>query len=308
MKQAMLEDKRRERAMSNELTAYGAVELGKDQFELIASESKLVKWAEESQFAVQAINKNTMLQQCAPQSIQESITNVAAIGLSLNPAFGYAYLVPESIKAGNQWVKVCQLRVSFKGLVKIATDSGAIKFVRAEIVRENDSFTYNGPMAAPLHQMNPFGDRGNVIGVYCIAKTADYEYLTDVMSMAEIDKIRKAAKQDGVWSNWFEEMAKKALVKRASKLWPMGTGADRFNQAVQVVNDVEGNEIKDITPEKPGAPKIEQKPAISQEGLELAASKIKSGELTIDRLLEARELTPEQIEYVQAMAQGFDCK
>lgn len=238
--------------MSNELTAYGAIELGKEKFELIASDEKLVKWAEESQFAVQALNKNGMLQQCAPQSIQESITNVAAIGLSLNPAYGYAYLVPDSIKSGGQWIKVCQLRVSFKGLVKIATDSGAIKFVRAEIVKENDAFTYNGPMAAPVHQMNPFGDRGNVVGVYCIAKTPDGEYLTDVMSMADIDKIRKAAKQDGVWSKWFEEMAKKAIIKRASKQWPLGNGSERFNTAVQVVNDIEGSENieRDVTPEK----------------------------------------------------------
>jgi recombination protein RecT len=245
-----------EDSVSNELTAYGAVELGQQQFELIASKDKLVSWAEESQFAVQLLNKNAMLQQCAPQSIQESITNVAAIGLSLNPAYGYAYLVPDSIKSGQQWVKVCQLRVSFKGLVKIAVDSGAIKFVRAEIVKENDVFTYNGPMAAPVHQMNPFGDRGKVVGVYCIAKTPDGEILTDVMGIDDINKIRAAAKQDGVWAKWFEEMAKKAIIKRASKHWPLGNGADRFNTAVSVVNDIEGSETieRDVTPKQHNLP------------------------------------------------------
>lgn len=285
--------------MSNELTAYGAIELGQKQFEIIASKENLVAWAEESQFAVQAVNKNTMLQQCAPQSIQESITNVAAIGLSLNPNRGYAYLVPDSIKAGNQWVKVCQLRVSFKGLVKIATDSGAIKFVRAEIVREKDAFVYNGPMSAPTHQMNPFGDRGEVVGVYCVAKTPDGEYLTDVMSMAEIQKIRDAAKRDGVWSKWFEEMCKKAIIKRASKLWPMGNGEERFSRAVAVVNDAEGSDFieRDITP-KPE--RIEPKKSqISDEGLAIAILKIKSGELTVDRLLANRELTDEQLDFLQ---------
>ena len=281
--------------MSNEINAYGAIDLGKDQFELIASKENLVAWAEESQFAVQILNKNATLQQCTPQSIQESITNVAAIGLSLNPAYGYAYLVPDGIKSGQQWIKVCQLRVSFKGLVKIAVDSGAIKFVRAEIVRENDSFTYNGPMAAPVHQMNPFGDRGKVVGVYCIAKTPDNEYLTDVMSVDEINKIRAAAKQDGVWSKWFEEMAKKAIIKRASKQWPMGNGAERFSTAVAVVNDVEGSDSveRDITPQ---AERIEpQKPVISNEGFAKALEKIAAGTLTADRLMQSRELTQEQI-------------
>ena len=106
-------------------------------------------------------------------------------------------------------------------------------------------------MAAPNHQMNPFGDRGKIVGVYCIAKTCDGEYLTDVMSMEDIEKIRKAAKQDGVWSKWFEEMAKKAIIKRASKQWPLGKGEERFSQAVSVVNDVEGGEPireRDVTP------------------------------------------------------------
>lgn len=286
--------------MSNELTAYGAVKLGQQQFELIASKDKLVSWAEESQFAVQLLNKNAMLQQCAPQSIQESITNVAAIGLSLNPAYGYAYLVPDSIKSGQQWVKVCQLRVSFKGLVKIAVDSGAIKFVRAEIVKENDVFTYNGPMAAPVHQMNPFGDRGKVVGVYCIAKTPDGEILTDIMGVDDINKIRAAAKQDGVWAKWFEEMAKKAIIKRASKHWPLGNGADRFNTAVSVVNDIEGSEAieRDVTP-KPAAIEPPAKPAISEDGLLAAATKILSGELTLDRLVAARELTGDQLQYIE---------
>jgi len=279
--------------MSNELTAYGAVELGREQFELIASKEKLVSWAEESQFAVQALNKNTMLQQCAPQSLQEAITNVAAIGLTLNPAYGYAYLVPDSIKAGNQWIKVCQLRVSFKGLVKIAIDSGAIKFVRAEIVKQNDKFTYNGPMAAPVHQMNPFADRGETVGAYCIAKTADGECLTDVMSIADINKIREAAKQDGVWKKWPEEMAKKAIIKRASKQWPLGNGADRFNNAVQVVNDMEGNEPieRDITPEAKAEP---EKEALDNDRLASGIEKIQAGQYTVEKLRARYSLTEEQ--------------
>ncbi len=284
--------------MSNELTAYGAIELCKDQFELIANNDNIIKWANESQFAVQALNKNTMLQACAPQSVQESIINVAAIGLSLNPAYGYAYLVPDSIKAGSQWIKVCQLRVSFKGLMKIAIDSGAIKFVRAEIVKENDSFQYNGPMASPEHKMNPFSDRGKTVGVYCIAKTQDNEYLTDVMSFEEIAKIRAAAKQDGVWSKWFEEMAKKAVIKRASKQWPLGNGSDRFNKAVQVVNEVEGSpEIeREIQPQTES---IEhKKAALGKQGTEKAILKIKAGSYTREALLSYYDVTPEQLQYI----------
>jgi len=145
------------------------VEEAAPKFNQIASQGKLVRWAEESQFAIQTIQKNDQLAKCAPHTVQNAIVNVAAVGLTLNPADGYAYLVPEWDKGlkGN----ACQLRVSFKGLIKIANDSGAIKWVKAEIVRQADQFLYKGVGQLPEHSMNPFQDRGSVVGVYCVAKT-----------------------------------------------------------------------------------------------------------------------------------------
>ena len=96
----------------------------------------LVKWEQESQFATQALQKNNKLRACEVETIQNSIINVAACGLTLNPADGYAYLVPEYNKGTGK--NECMLRISFKGLIKAATDSGVIKWVRAEVVKEND--------------------------------------------------------------------------------------------------------------------------------------------------------------------------
>ena len=102
--------------------------------------------------------------------------------------------------------------------------------------------------------MNPFSDRGATVGVYCVAKTFDGDFLVDVMSVEEIVKIRKAAKQDYVWSAWPDEMAKKAIIKRASKQWPKTDRHDRLDRAIAVVNEYEGSEDfyrkeKDITPD-----------------------------------------------------------
>lgn len=227
--------------MSNQqLTWPQVIDQVAPKFNEIASTQKLVTWAEESQFAIQAIQKNESLAKCHVHTVQNSVINVAAIGLTLNPALGYAYLVPEKGE--------CNLKVSFKGLLKIATDSGSIKWVKAEIVKANDKFTYRGACTLPDHEMNPFGDRGATVGVYCVAKTFDGDYLVDVMSADEIAKIRKAAKQDYVWSAWPDEMAKKAIIKRASKQWPKTDRDDRLDRAIAVVNEYEGSE--DIRTEK----------------------------------------------------------
>jgi recombination protein RecT len=227
-----------------------------NKFVEIASREKLVSWAEESQFAIQAIQGNDSLAKCAPHTVQNAIINVAAVGLTLNPAYGYAYLVPE---AGD-----CKLRISFKGLCKVATDSGAIKWVRAEVVCDGEEFEYLGPCAMPIHKItNPFS-RGKTIGVYCVAKTHEGDVLTDIMGLADVEKIKAKAKTKNVWNEWFDEMAKKAIIKRASKQWPK---TDRMETAVDHLNEQEGSEI-DITPRATVARATELSHTISEEQAE----------------------------------------
>ncbi len=208
--------------------------------EISNTNGQLVKWQQESQFALQALQKNDFLRKCAPHTIENSIINIASCGLTLNPADGYAYLVPEYNKATKQ--QECVLRISFKGLIKAATDSGVIKYVRAEVVKENDSFTYKGPCMAPEHEMDPFKPRGNPVGVYCIAKTSEGDILADTMSWEEVDKIKGAAKTQMVWTQWPEEMAKKAIIKRAAKQWPKSDGSSALHATVDTLNEIEGSD------------------------------------------------------------------
>jgi recombination protein RecT len=197
-----------------------------------------LNFKKEANFALQILKGNDFLRAKAqgnPDSLQNAITNIAAIGISLNPAVKEAYLVPR----GNQ---VC-LDISYIGLVKLATDTGAIEWVQAEIVKKNDSFKYLGVGKAPLHEMEPFGDRGETIGVYCVAKLATGEHLSTIMSKAECDAIRDKSSQaakSGPWRDFYEEMLKKTAIKRASKLWPK---SERIQQAVEVINEHEGIEF-----------------------------------------------------------------
>lgn len=232
--------------MSNQqLTWPQVIDQVAPKFNEIACTQKLVTWAEESQFAVQALQKNEALAKCAVHTVQNAVVNVASVGLTLNPALGYAYLVPESGE--------CNLKVSFKGLLKIATDSGSILWAKAEIVKDNDDFEYLGVCTPPVHKMNPFKDRGNTIGVYCVAKTHQGDFLVDHMGMQDINKIKAAAKTKNVWNAWEDEMIKKAMIKRASKQWPKTDRDDRLDRAIAVVNEYEGSE--EIRPERDITPK-----------------------------------------------------
>lgn len=223
----------------------------KKPFNEIATAHKAVTWREECEFALQAVRGNAKLSQCIPVTVQNSIKNVASVGLTLNPAHGYAYLVPESKKHGDQWLQECQLRISFKGLIKLATDSGSVEWVKAEIVKEADTFEFTGHGEKPKHTFNPFTkDRGAPVGVYCIAKTHSGDYLTDVMAWDEVLKIKSKAKTQNVWNDWTEEMAKKAIIKRASKQWPKTDQFERLSSGVDILNQNEGSREESYTDEQ----------------------------------------------------------
>lgn len=226
----------------------------KEDFQKLAPAN--LSYGDEEIFAIQMLTKNPFSLKTAnenPRSVQFAMINVASTGLTLNPAMGYAYLVPRD--------RAIVLDISYKGLIKIATDAGSIKWVRAECVHEQDDFTYYGPAAAPTIQTNPFRDRGPIIGAYCIAKTVDGDILTEVMDLDAILKIRDASTaftngavgSKGPWESYFPEMCRKAVIKRARKTWPYSDQNERLAKAVEIANEAEGGytfEQKELTPEE----------------------------------------------------------
>lgn len=196
-----------------------------------------ISWVKEAEFAMQIVSGSTFLVECArsnPSALQNAVINVAAIGLSLNPALKLAYLVPRK-------GKIC-LDISYIGLINLATDSGAVSWVQAELVYEKDAFQMLGAGKPVVHQFDPFSDRGAIKGAYCTAKLSDGDYLVSAMSIQELYAIRDrseawAKKQDGPWRTDPGEMMKKTIIKRASKLWPK---SERVQQAIDVVNEHEG--------------------------------------------------------------------
>ncbi len=216
----------------------GAIKNSERKFSEIVSETNMqVAWKAESMFVLQVISNNEFLTRIAnenPNSLRDAIINVASTGLTLNPALAYAYIIPRDGKA-------C-LDISYKGLIKLATDTGSMIWVRADVVFKNDSFTYHGPAKAPTHNADPFSPRGEMVGVYCMAKTTDGDILTEVMSVEEINKVRStsmsyAKYKKGPWKDWPGEMARKTVIKRASKTWPRTERSLGLAKAVEILNE-----------------------------------------------------------------------
>lgn len=220
--------------MANELAIDTLVYEIEPAFKAVAVD-KGVTFSREAEFAIQAICASKYAMEIAranPQSVRDAVTNISAIGISLNPAKKQAYLVPR--KGG-----IC-LVISYMGLLDLAIRSGSILWGQAEQVFAGDEFTMNGFDQPPTHKRNPFAtDRGALVGVYVVVKTKDGDYLTATMTAAEVYAIRDrsdAWKKDksGPWATDEGEMVKKTVIKRASKTWPR---SDRVDAAVHHLNE-----------------------------------------------------------------------
>lgn len=205
---------------------YGA----KDSFVSVLTDQSL-NFEREAGFAMQAIQASDFALKMAinnRQSVINAVTNIAAIGISLNPAKKQAYLVPRD-------KKIC-LDISYMGLMDLAMSTGSIRWAQAELVYQNDTFALNGMDKPPTHSFNPFSkDRGEVVGVYVVVKTSDGDYLTETMSADEVNAVRNrsTAKNNGPWVTDTGEMWKKTCVKRAYKYWPK---TERLDQAIHYLN------------------------------------------------------------------------
>ena len=225
--------------MSNTAIAVveGAILSAQPAFMAALSDTSL-SFEREARFATQVLSFNDFALKVArenPASVIAAVTNLASIGISLNPARKQAYLVPRD-------GRIC-LDISYRGLLDLAVESGSIVWAQAHLVHEHDEFTLTGYERPPVHVYAPFGkNRGEVIGVYVVAKTPQGDYLTTTMSTAEVVAIRD---RSTAWKAWIEkqkkcpwvtdegEMFKKTCVKRAAKMWPANP---RLQEAIQHLN------------------------------------------------------------------------
>lgn len=286
-------------AISNDILAQ------RDTFNAVLADPS-INFEREAEFAMQIIEASDYMLKVAKAnraSVINAVRNIAAIGISLNPAKKQAYLVPRRPKAGAD-MAIC-LDISYMGLLDLAVDSGSIRWGQAKLVREADEYENQGVDRPPLHKYKPFMsklDRGQIIGVYVVVKTADGDYLTDEMSIDEVHEIRnrseswKAYEKDNAkkcpWVTDPGEMIKKTVIKRAAKTWPRGSG--RLEQAIHHLNTDGGEGLVDINepPKKEQPPPAKAK--LGEKGFARALAAIQSGQYTLTEIEETYDLTDTQ--------------
>lgn len=219
----------------------------KQGFLAVQTDEKI--WLKELGFALQIVRGNSALHSCDPESIKNSVVNLALTGLSLNPATKLAYLVPRDGKA--------VLDISYQGLIYLATSGGGIRKIGAQVVYDWDhEFTaIQGSEEKLVHKQNYLPDEktleeiakapekiwDHIICAYSVATLPDG--ITDfiVLPRWKLWKTRNTSKAlqspKSPWKTHPEEQCRKTAIKYHSKTLPSN---DRLAEAVKILNEHEG--------------------------------------------------------------------
>lgn len=202
-----------------------------------------------------AVTQHPKLLDCDPAAVFNEVSKAAALGLYLDPQLGEAYLITGWDSRNNR--PAPQLRLGYRGLIKLARQSGMISTVYAHEVCRNDVLDISlGDEKKLVHKPDYFNDRGEVGLYYAVVHFSDGTSDFEPMSINDINRIRdrsdgwrafKAGKiKSTPWASDPVEMSKKTVLRRLLKRIPQ---SPELADAIQI-EDADYTEGPD-TPARP---------------------------------------------------------
>lgn len=212
-------------------------------------------------FAIQQIKKTPMLQKASRPSIYEAIMNVAQIKLSLNPITQETYLIPRYNRKTS--LVEAALEPSYKGLMKLLTDSKTVKSIEVRLVYEGEEcvidFAHPNKVVKHIPLIFEGKKLGAIKGAYSLATLHDGEKHIEVMSLEQVHDCRAVSESYKAYLNkkipsciWVEhepEMIRKTVIKRHFKFLPKSGALEKIHKAIDLDNKIHGVRelIKDST-------------------------------------------------------------
>lgn len=171
-----------------------------------------------------ALSSTPKLQTCTPQSFLGAMMQAAQLGVEPNTPLGQAYLIPYK----NHGNMECQFQLGYKGLIDLVYRSEEVTDIQAHEVYENDEFEYELGLNPKLKHIPALKDRGEVIMYYAVFHTKNGGYGFEVMSKDDVKAFASKTSQAyasaySPWKKYFDEMAKKTVLKKALKYAPLKT-------------------------------------------------------------------------------------
>lgn len=163
---------------------------------------------------------------CTKTSIWYALSQAAMLGLKVGTPLALAHLQPRKNKQSGEME--AKLIIGYRGYIELARRTGEIDSVQARCIFEGDEYDIDyARIEAPIrHKVNLENQVANpkILGAYCLTRLKGNPYpLVEVMTKSQIDKIRRryAANNGAIWEENPDEMARKTVIRRGQKYWPL---------------------------------------------------------------------------------------
>ncbi len=195
-----------------------------------------------------AFKREPKLLSCEASSVAIALGKAATLKLEVAGPLGHCWPIPFRDKKKGM---VCQLIIGYTAwvLLILRNSHGFVKWINAEVVRENDVFEYELG-ARPVLRHVPEGDDSPMTHAYFVAGLADGQTVFKVLTKEEVMRAkacsRGATSKDSPWNNQHEpEQWKKTAILRGRKILPIDT--EEFSYALS--NE---EELSDFSQESEG--------------------------------------------------------
>lgn len=198
--------------------------LQKNRKAIVASLPKGFNLERATRVALTAISKDYNLMNCTRESLFVSIIEAFSMGLEPNTPKKEGYLIPYRNK--KKGVTEAQFQISYIGMISLFRRSGQGGCAYAREVREKDMFYVSeGTKREISHEPDYLSDRGQIKAFYSVLQYKDGSTDFEVMSMAEVlkikDRSRSAAGESSPWESDLEEMGRKTVLRKLLKRAPL---------------------------------------------------------------------------------------
>ena len=186
------------------------------------------------QAATTYVSSNPDIAKCTAHSILGAIMQTSIWGLEPHPGMGHVYFVPYNRNIGTrespQWVKEVQLQFGYKGYIKLARNSGEIKMLFAEVVREGDDFEFELGLYPKLsHTPNQLNnDDASITHTYAVAHYHSGGYNFVVLNRGQIESLRRRnpSQKKGIGGPWLTDYSAMCCakgIKQLARYLPLST-------------------------------------------------------------------------------------
>jgi recombination protein RecT len=133
------------------------------------------------------------------------------VNSGLNPFLNHIHCIVYNGKEG----PTMSIQIAVEGILYLARRTEGYKGIDCQLVHENDEFKFNAKTKEITHEIG--FPRGKVVGGYAIAKREGFDDVIVIMEVNEVEHMLKG-RNAHMWKEWFNDMFKKHLMKRAAKL------------------------------------------------------------------------------------------